>query len=204
MINLIYGDNCYDCDREILERLKQNRLDKGANHILLVPDKFSVSMEKMVFNHLEIESFCDIEVYTLTRLANETIKKQNILDKTSAVMLIQKIILDNTDKFSCFAKAIKDSNFATTIYETINQLKSCKVSYNDLVKEGNDILSLKLKDIALIYEERHPSLTKPFSNEIFAVSGHCGQFILALCLFLSPYLYTVIWYTAGTEVLFLR
>ena len=159
MINLIYGDNCYDCDREILERLKQNRLDKGANHILLVPDKFSVSMEKMVFNHLEIESFCDIEVYTLTRLANETIKKQNILDKTSAVMLIQKIILDNTDKFSCFAKAIKDSNFATTIYETINQLKSCKVSYNDLVKEGNDILSLKLKDIALIYEEYEKCLT---------------------------------------------
>lgn len=153
MINLIYGDNCYDCDRAILERLKQNRLDEGANHILIVPDKFSVSMEKMVFNHLNIESFCDIEVYTLTRLANETIAKQNVLDKTSAVMLIQKIILNNMDKFSCFARAVKDSKFATTIYETINQLKSCKISFEDLKNEKDDLLSLKLKDIATIYEE---------------------------------------------------
>lgn len=159
MVNLIYGNNCYDCDRAILERLKENRLDEGANHILLVPDKFSVSMEKMVFNHLDIESFCDIEVYTLTRLANETIKKQNVLDKTSAVMLIQKIILNNFDKFACFSKAVKDTKFATTIYETINQLKSCKISFEDLKNDGSDILSLKLKDIATIYEEYEKCLT---------------------------------------------
>ena len=159
MINLIYGDNCYDCDNAILERLRENRLDKNANHILLVPDKFSVSMEKMIFDKLNIESFCDIEVYTLTRLANETIKKQNILDKTTATLLVQKIILDNKEKLNCFVKAAKDSKFATTIYETINQLKSCKVTSDNLKSDGKDTLSVKLNDIATIYEEYEKALT---------------------------------------------
>ena len=160
MINLLYGLDSYSIDCAILQRLEQNRLEKDSSHIIIVPDRFSVTIEKQMFDMLNIDSCCDIDILTLSRLAQKVIGRKKVLDKTTATLLVQKIILENQDKFLCFGKALKDSSFATTIYETINQLKSCQISPDSLVQNLSGELKEKLADISLIYNEYEKCLTE--------------------------------------------
>lgn len=137
--------------------------DKTTDNIIIVPDRFTLNAERMVFDKLKINATFNIEVLTLTRFINKTlnINGLKVLNKQSSVMQIEKILLENVDKLTTFNKLVKSQKFAETIYETIVQFKSSGVTYNDISNNTQKSgFGEKLKDISLIFNEYEKKLNE--------------------------------------------
>ncbi len=162
MLNIYCGKTLFDGYKSLFARLKAVRqAEFGASHIFVVPDRFSMSCEKDIFEYLNIESTFDIKVLTMSRFASAIIsKKINVVPKSTSSMLVQKILIDNRAKLKCFSKTKLTSGFASEIFETINQLKSSCIKPEELVCNGDDLLSQKMTDIKFIYEEYEKKLSQ--------------------------------------------
>lgn len=153
MRNVFFGKNSFDTRVALINKLGRNRTNMhNVQHIFIVPDRMSVLMEKQIFESLNIDSTCDIEVLTLSRFANKIIRDKTVISKTTSCMILQKLLRGHKDDLLCFNKN-QDSDLAEEIYGTIAQFKSCKVSFEDVqVKSNDDLLKNKLHDIALLYK----------------------------------------------------
>lgn len=166
MRNVYFGKTNFDTRVALIERLKQNRenarVEEVSNlqHIFIVPDRMSVLMEKQIFESLDIASTVDIEVLTLSRLANKILKNKIVVSKSTSCMILQKLLRENKGKLLCFDKN-QDSDLAEEIYGTIAQFKSCKVNFDEVEVANNDeLLKNKLHDIALLYKSYQEALQK--------------------------------------------
>lgn len=152
--NIFYGKTNYDCVEGLIEQLKRNYfVDSDANHLFIVPDRISVLTEVKIFEDLKIDSTCNIRVLTLSRLASIVMEDMTVIPKTSSCMIFQKLLKDNRQELKCFNKRI-DSDLASTLFETVSQFKSCKISFDQVcVSSKNKILEDKLSDISLLYNK---------------------------------------------------
>ena len=157
MINIFCGTTLFAPNKYLFDALKNQRY--SGNNIFIVPDRYTLSTEKAIFDNLQITSAFDIDVLTLSRLANKLMPQYKTLSKTVSVMIVRKLLEDNKNKFKCFNKTLLSSGFAEDLFNTINQLKVCKITPSDLMFNGQDYLALKINDIALIYEEYQKYLT---------------------------------------------
>ena len=166
MKNVFFGKTSFDSRVALINKLRQNMAkfgddwtnDNAICHIFIVPDRMSVLMEKQIFETLNISSTTNVEVLTLSRLANKIFKDKPVISKTTSCMLLQKLLKENKDKLLCFNKN-QDSDLANEIYGTIAQFKSCKVNFDDVEVVANDeLLKNKLHDIALLYKAYQTSL----------------------------------------------
>ena len=93
----------------VLDNIKQiiNK-DKTQSIILVVPDKFSMNAEQLIFERLKTKSVFNVWLTTLTRLEKKVLQNAeqglNVLTKQSGTMLVSKIILQNADKLSTYKK----------------------------------------------------------------------------------------------------
>ena len=138
----------------LIEKLKQNYAREPlSRHIFIVPDRVSVLTEIKIFESLNIESTCTIEVMTLSRLANKVLDNTKVVSKTTSCMILQKLLSEKKDVLKCFNKK-SDSNLAVSLFETISQFKSCKIDFESIVAiNKNKLLEDKLSDICLLYSE---------------------------------------------------
>lgn len=151
MLNIFCGATLFAQDKDMFEVLKSNR---NTNNIFIVPDKYALTTEKNIFDSLDIKSAFDLDVLTLSRLASKIMPDFSDINKTTGVMIVKKILLDNKPKFKCFNKTLLSAGFSEDLYNTINQLKSCGVQPESIVFENpTDYLQLKMNDIALVYTE---------------------------------------------------
>ena len=141
----------------VLDEVKPFLNDYTTDNLVVVPDKFSMNAEKMLFEYFGIDSLFNVHVVTLTRLVNKVLSgvlsREQILSKDSVQLLITKILLDNDDKFVAL-KNNASPQICEQFYNTIMQLKSSGISPEELFsKKENLNLSLKLEDIKLVYSE---------------------------------------------------
>lgn len=150
---LFIGDKLLECTKSVLHDLKSN-YDEFDRHIILVPDRDTMQIESMLFDVLDIESTFKCEVLSFNRLVYKSLGLQDTLDRQGGIVLINKICSDNKDKLKFFGKAKNKIGFATNIYETIMQIKSSNIAYDELEIKGQDsFLNDKMSDIAFIYKE---------------------------------------------------
>ena len=142
MLNVYVSSNIFSCDDIMCQDL-----NKG-HHIFVVPDRYALTQENNLFDFCQKESFCNVDVLTLSRLGKMLCRYDNTISRYGSIMLISKILQDNIDKFVCFNKTDFSVEFAENIYDTINQLKVCNINSNQ-IKRAN---SSKMQDLALIYD----------------------------------------------------
>ncbi len=140
---------------EVVSRAEKNMF---TNFGVRVPETKSIISEKELLALSKTGAFANIFIYSFVRLLNrlDFAKKETIISKQTAVMLIRKIVYDNFDKFECYQKTAKNINFAEKIYDTLQQFKSSEVSCEDLklaYLQADSALKSKLKDIIFIYEK---------------------------------------------------
>ncbi len=153
MLNIFCGTTLFAQDKSLYNVLKSNRNGKTHN-IFIVPDRYTLSTEKAIFESLNITSAFDIDVLTLSRLASRIMPAFSGINKTTSIMIIKKILLNNKSKFKCFNKALLSAGFSEDLFNTINQLKSCKVTPDQIVFDNpQEYLQLKMNDIAIVYDE---------------------------------------------------
>lgn len=147
--SLISGFYC------LLDDVKKTE-NKFKDNIIVVPDKFTLNAERLVFEHLNIESSFNIQVMSLTRLVNKILSRKvsnyQLVSQNMGQMLVSKIMLDNRDKLVLYKNISPD--VCAEFYNTIIQLKSSGISPSELTSKKQDlVLSMKLEDIKFVYEE---------------------------------------------------
>jgi len=124
---------------------------------VIVPDKLSLFMEKFLFEALDIESSFNLQVSTLNRFAKKSceISEDKLISKVGSILLIHKILNEKIDSLQILKNQANSFSYAEDIFATISQLKSSKISFEEMkhFQSSHERLNAKIADLALIYEE---------------------------------------------------
>ena len=126
--------------------------DFNFNHIIVVPDRFSLQMEKLLLKTLPSQALFNVKVVGLSSLAvdilNQLGKKCDVLTNAECLLITQQAITAVKNQFLSFKKC--GISFAHEAYKLIAQLKSSKIGVEDLNTKAQGLTGEKYHDIALI------------------------------------------------------
>ncbi len=117
-------------------------------NVIFCEEKISLMVERAVCDKLG--GTFNTRVYSFGKYLKEKMDFSNALTKEGSVMVIKKLLKSNS--FKCFKTEKND--FALTVYNVIRQLKSAKVSPEDILRVSSGVgvlLKNKLEDISKIY-----------------------------------------------------
>ncbi len=124
---------------------------------IIVPDKLSLFMEKHIFESLNLQASFSLKVCTLDRFVkkNYPVDKSKQISKIGSIVLIHKILMDNFQNLKVLKNKNYSFSYAEEIYNTIAQLKSSKINFEEMFKfqNTNSQLRDKILDLALIYQQ---------------------------------------------------
>lgn len=151
--------------------LRANK-DNGK-HIFIVPDRYTLSIEKDVCEKVFEDGSFFVDVYTFTRLAQKALGKFNkkCLSKEGTVLLMNRVLRENNDKLDYY-KDVKSLAFSREMFASIASLRSSNVSYSDIeekIESFSSTTKAKLKDIALIYREYEKALKEKYYDTVTRV-----------------------------------
>lgn len=154
MIRIINVKSLHGALNNAIEFCKKN----GEEEIeIIVPDKLSLFMEKFLFEQMGISSSFNIKVSTLNRFAKKScvVSKEKQISKVGSILLIHKILNENIDRLEVLKSNAYSFSYAEEIFNTICQLKSSKIGFEEMQSfhSSNSQLLGKIKDLALVYEE---------------------------------------------------
>ncbi len=139
--------------------LASKKSKEFENVIIFCEDKITLSLEIEIANLLD-GGFMNIDVCTFKRYVSSKKAERSVLSKESSSMAVRKLIIENKNEFNCFKNSILKPNLPITLYELISQLKSAKISVEDLLEIISNkkeflsfSLSQKIQDIYLIYKK---------------------------------------------------
>ncbi len=162
------GEHFFDATRAQLKIVKEE-IGKGKKQYLVVPDRFSLEMEKMVMQELGVTASFDFEVLTMTRLANLVIQNfgnKKLLSRLDATLLLKFLLVQYKDQLKFFTGTAITVGFAGVLFDTIAQMKSCNITPTELKNSAarlkNPALRQKLEDIALVFEGYEKFLSDQF------------------------------------------
>lgn len=129
-----------------------------CNICVLVPDKLSATMEKLIFEKLNIDCSFNINVSTLNRLSKnilaETKAKYRTISKIGGIILLKKVLAENKELITSFKNNKHSYGYSNEIYKTLSQLKACQLTSNEMIEYKCDIkpLQQKINDLGNILE----------------------------------------------------
>ncbi len=145
----------------VMEQLKKNNLS-GSNHIVIVPDRFAMSVEKEIFEYLGLEGAFNIDVVSFTRLAIKNLegKDKQCLTKEGGVVLMSAVLLQEKDNLKFYRRLVGKRELAKDLYAVIASLRSSRITpqrIREVFASKASNLKDKYEDVAHIievYEEK--------------------------------------------------
>lgn len=129
-----------------------------SNICVIVPDKLSATMERLIFEKLNLECSFNINVSTLNRFSKnilaETKAKYRTISKIGGIILLKKVLSENKDLIKSFKNDKHSYEYSNEIYKTLSQLKACQLNSEELIKYECELKSLqqKINDLGNILE----------------------------------------------------
>jgi ATP-dependent helicase/nuclease subunit B len=125
------------------------------SHIVIVPDRYTLCVEKLLCESLPVKGSFNISLLTFTRLASKMFSVKHI-SRSGAIMLVRKAAAAVKDNLTCYGKSSLYEGFAKSIYGEICRYREINVSPEELLAfaaEETPETAVRLKDIALIYKK---------------------------------------------------
>jgi ATP-dependent helicase/DNAse subunit B len=123
---------------------------------VLVPDRFTLQAERILLSHGK--TLLNARVITFSMLYNIVAselgqgKLPEVIDKATAVLYLWRAIKDVTKDLLWFSKSVSHYDFAEKMFNTINQMKSSLVKFDEMPKQAKSaVAQKKFRDINLIY-----------------------------------------------------
>jgi len=147
------------------EIFNQILLNKGNNNgvVYIVPEQFSLQSEKHILNLIDKNTTISIKVVSFKRLAYHVfletgLNSAKVLDDTSKIMLIRKLLLELKPKLKFFKEIKITGGLISKISSTISEFHKYDIKPDDIAtvlkdSESSGGLILKSEDISLIYNE---------------------------------------------------
>ena len=154
-----------------LERVIKN-YKNGEKVIILVPEQYTLMMEKVIIEELSSHAFWGLSIYSPSRLFERVLEEIGMddsvpLSKSGQRMAVSQALFSIADKLQYYTGLSSSSGFVAKMESLINDLKRGKVDseiFANFVETIEDeSLKLKFKDIALLYNEYYKILRGKFS-----------------------------------------
>ena len=148
MVNLITTNSYFNMFDLLIKDLQEKGGDIQKPNLVFCEEKVSLMIERMLCYKLG-GSF-DTEVYSFGNFLRVLKPMNNLLSKEGSTMVVKRIL--SSLSLNCFKASSKA--LAPTLYDLIIQLKSAKITPNDILfaKESvGGILRNKLEDIYTVY-----------------------------------------------------
>ena len=160
-VKLYINSTTLDSAKDMISTIDNS--DFSIEHIVVVPDKFSLQMEKLLLSSLKQKAFFNVNVMGLTELSTTILSDENIdvLSSGESLLLTQKSIENVKNELLVFGKT--NISFCYEINKIIMQLKSSLVKGEDLNTSAKGLAGLKFHDLQLIYNE-YEKLRNNFIN----------------------------------------
>lgn len=167
-MKIITANTSNECGNGIYESVLAN-LQNGAQHYVVVPDRFTLSVEQDLCE-LQGKGFYNLDVVGFTRLAIKLLdqKSDKGLSKEGTVILLNKIIRENADKLDYY-KDIVSYNFSKELFAAIAQLRDSGVVPENIessLETMDGVTAAKLKDIKLCYEKYLSAINEKYTDTI--------------------------------------
>jgi len=172
-LTLIYSNTSVEAHRRLYERLK--KIDEPtAKHVFLVPDRFTLGVERDLIDNVFPEGFSRVDVASFTRFAIKHVGKKikSCLSKEGTVVLLTKILDENSD-FKYFKK-VGGYNFAKELFAAIASLRSAGITSEDIERvcaANSGKLWDKLSDTALIMKRYDRYIKENYSDTITRIDS---------------------------------
>ena len=148
MINLITTDSYFNMFELLVSDLQTKQKNIEQKNIIFCEEKVSLMIERLVC--YKFGGTFSAQVFSFGNFLRAQKPMDNLLSMEGSAMAVKKIL--STVKLNCF-KASK-TTIAPTLYNLIIQLKSAKVTPNDIlgaISSTDGILKNKLIDIYEVY-----------------------------------------------------
>lgn len=153
-------------------RLQKNNTP-GSKHIFIVPDRYTLGVEKEICEECFPNGTFSVDVCSFTRLAVKALGNavKNCLSKEGTVLLLHRVIQENNDKL-VYYKNIRSVGFARELFAAIASFRSGGITPEAIREklpafEGGT--ADKLTDIALLYEEYVKALSEKYFDTVTRV-----------------------------------
>lgn len=152
MVTLIGTKNYAECIEAATERIGRGARDPDRRCFVFAEDKLTLSLERAVCEARGGGAF-NVTVCTFSRyLASRAGAGAPVLSKQGAAMAVRRILAEGD--LACFAASSPRAGFAPALYELVAQIKSAKVTPDELAATAGDsrgVLAGKLSDIVSVY-----------------------------------------------------
>ncbi len=129
----------------------------GTRHIVIVPDSYTLSVEKLIPELTGMKGALNVEVVSFSRLAAKELRDgRGCLSKEGAVLILKKVINRNADELKHYKTVARLAGFAREMFAVIAALRNNGVSVEALraaIPELTGATKTKNIDIALLYSE---------------------------------------------------
>lgn len=146
--------------KEELKRQIAERLSDGKSVYILVPEQYTLQMEKNMQKDFEKQLSNQLMVLNFPRFAHLLFKTyggiaRSYASPTMKVILMNLALQEAYDGLSCYKKTAKTMGFDQLMVETVDELKHAAVSADKLFEIGkilpSGIQKQKILDTALLY-----------------------------------------------------
>jgi len=166
----IYTSNTLNsaCGQVIDALGKQNT--PGSRHVFIAPDKFSLSIEKEIFDRLSLEASFNIDVVSFMRLAAKALnEKSECLSTSGALLVFKKILNRHASALRHYGRVARLPSFASEMYAVVTSFRNNCHTPEDILHavEGlpeGGATRKKAQDIALLYKEYIEELARGYRD----------------------------------------
>lgn len=170
--NCVISDTTIGGHKSLFGLLREQN-DGSGKHIFIVPDRYTLGVEKEICETLYPDGAFNVDVCSFTRLAQKALGKKDraCLSKEGTVLLLNRVIEDN-DSSLIYYKDIKSVSFSREMFASIASLRSSGISAELAEEQGKAIggaLGDKLHDVALLYRAYEEQLRQNYFDTITRV-----------------------------------
>ena len=154
---LLIKANTINAAAEAVIRELSLRNTHGSEHIVIVPDSYTLSAEKLIPELTGLKGALNIEVVSFSRLAAKELSDgRGCLSKEGAVLILKKVINRNCDSLVHYRTVARLGGFAGEMFAVIASLRNNGVTVAALEEALPRLAGAtrtKNADIALLYSE---------------------------------------------------
>lgn len=157
-ITIIASNTVLSGAKQAIKKVGQSLNDFSCSNLIIVPDRFSLIAEKLIFSELNTNCTVNTFVMGINKLASSLIEKSNLscltCDSRQSILLTRRAMQKQKDNFLCFGKNVSFA-LSQQIQQTLSLLRSSGATSDSLINFNSSEQGLKNKmhDLGLILAE---------------------------------------------------
>lgn len=186
MLNLVLGRNINN-KTEYVRNLVTDGIKSGKDgYIFIVPEQFSYETEKAMLDKVGAKGLLNVEVISLSRLANVILEEQGVINGKQQVddgvkMMTMSLALEAlSDSLTVFKKYITRPALVANLVSFATEMKQCSVTvgmFEEYLKTSEkSSLKSKLEELIMIISLYNAMLSKDYYNNDDTLDMLCELF----------------------------